>query len=159
MQRNTRLRRCHRSRAQTRFIRQRSVNCPNTVSMRERTRPKTGLWYAAALGECARRKGACNTMPFVRKKAWPIGKPVVAIPQDNTRCACQQNGCDFSIGFISRSQEDTGQHSRPAQLSMHTKAIKGLPIRMIIALAGFPSKANTTCALWQTDTPELAHCL
>jgi hypothetical protein len=87
-----------------------------------------------------------------------IGKPIVAIPHDQARGAFQQERHNFSIGFIGRCQEDTGEQTRPTQLRMHPKAIKRLSLRMIFAIAGLAPEAHTPRELAQNGRREEAHC-
>jgi hypothetical protein len=80
---------------------------------------------------------------FRPQKSLQVGKPIVAITQDDTGCSFQQDGRDFSIGFIGWCQEHTGEQTRPTQLCMHPKTIKRLSICMVFAIARFATEADT----------------
>src|SRR5579863_2857561 len=80
---------------------------------------------------------------FRPQKGLQVGQPIIAITQHHTRRAFQQHRHNFAIGFISRCRKHPGQQTRPTQLRMQPKAIKGLAIRMIFAIACYATEAHT----------------
>src|SRR5579859_1981082 len=80
---------------------------------------------------------------FRAQEGLQVGQPIVAIPQDPPGRSSQQERHNFSIGFIRWGQEDAGEQTWPTQLRMQPKAIKGLAIRVIFAVAGLTTKAHT----------------
>src|SRR4030095_13310873 len=69
--------------------------------------------------------------------------PIVAIPQSQTTGPFSQQGSDFAVFLVGRSQKQVTNDSRPTDASMQTKAVKGLSDAMIFAIGCQPTKAAT----------------
>ncbi|GHO63773.1 hypothetical protein KSC_026650 [Ktedonobacter sp. SOSP1-52] len=95
--------------------------------------PQNAAVIGLSLGRMGFAKRSLQENAFATQESLQLGKPVVAIPQDDSLSAFKQKGSNLPIGFIGRSQKQMGEHARPSQLSMQAKPIKGLPIRMIFA--------------------------
>lgn len=68
---------------------------------------------------------------------------MVVISQHHPCCPFQQHIGTFSVRFTDRSQKYAGQHTKPTHLSMQTKSIKSLSIRMVFVIASYLSEGDT----------------
>ena len=98
---------------------------------------------SSSLGRMSLAKRGLQDNAFGTQIRLQVGKPIIAISQHDPCCPFQQHGRNFSIRLIGGSQEHVRQHTRPTQLSMQTKPIKGLSICMIFAIPCIASEADT----------------
>ena len=140
--RSKRLRRCHRSRAQTRLAPQRSVSCPKRYLCDSAPVPTqdSNSWQAA--NWLCETELAAPHQPCARLLQG--GKPVVAVTQQQPAGACRQVPDHLALMHVGGSQVHLGDHAWPTQAQVQAKAVKRLAAGMVFAKAGRVIEAVTT---------------
>jgi hypothetical protein len=70
-----------------------------------------------------------------------LGRPVIAIPDDETRGSLDDLWQHGELMGISRGHREAGNETRPANPNMHPEAVEGLPEKRVLAESRLAAKA------------------